>query len=176
MTTKKIIAAFTAAACSLMAAPGLATDTTSEPTAMLYWQKDFGGSPRAGKEIPSYGFAVTRTAGNTQNAHSAGNPFSFLQGGRPAYLDMRFSNDGLQRLYVNGLNSLERVTVYNNAEGTTGTATQIHWGWVAAGVILGGVVLHDITKDDDCVPEVRNAFRFGVAIEDSCGNPLPPPM
>jgi hypothetical protein len=172
MISKTLIAAITAASCGLMAVPGVAADTSSEPMAMFYWHQTFGGSARSGKEVPSYGFAVSRSDVNAGNAYSVGNPLSFLQGGRPALVDMRFNDAGLQSLNFNGLNSLERKTVYNAADGTTETSTQVNWGIAITGVIVGAAVLDLIHKDDECTPVTT--FTLDYVPVDSCGNPLPP--
>lgn len=171
MFAKVLITAISAASCGLLAAPSLASDPSSEPMAMFYWNKALGGSARSAQNVPAYGFAVSQSAVNTENTHSVGNPLAFLQGGRPAYVDMRFNDSGLQSLYVNGLNSLERKTVYNAAEGGAGTEVQINWGAVITGVIVGAVVL-DVINDDDCKAPVVT-FRLNAVPVDSCGNPLP---
>ena len=166
MIKRTLIAAVSAAACGLAAAPSLAADTANEPLAMLYLHQDFGGSARSGKSAPSYGFAVSRSGVNTENGYSASNPLAFLQGGRPAFVDMRFNDTGIQGLYVNGLNSLERKMVYNAAEGTAGTEVQINWGAVITGVIVGAVVV-DVINDDECKPGPAYALNV---IPNSCGD------
>jgi hypothetical protein len=158
-------------AAMLIAAPtAQAIEPIDEPAMMFYYSVPFGGGTSREAEMPVYGFRMAMTS--TEFDHdTAFSPLADPQ--RHAMMDLRYSDDGVQGFYINGLNTLTEKSVINSATGESETVTAIDWGLVALGVIGVAALVEGQDGDDDCDPRVTFAGYnpvLGIAI-DPCNPP-----
>ena len=111
-----------------------------EAVPMAYYSIPLGGGSKA---VPSYGLQLHLT---THQALSEG--INLFDSGRPAYMDLRFSDSEITALEFNGINTLRQVTRYN-ANGEPETEPQFDW------VMIGGALVFVCVfacRDDDDEP------------------------
>lgn len=88
------------------AAPVLADSLVSEPHALVYYQLPFSGS--AQETRARFGLRLDRTV------HEAGAPVEFRSlMGRPAVMDLRFGNAGMESFSFAGVDYLARYRALN---------------------------------------------------------------
>lgn len=138
MSLKKLSLA--ALAATVLVAP-LAQAETDELVPALYFKMPFSSEARDLFEAPSMGFAM-------QYGSSSRTEGFKLRSDVPAFFDMSFKESQMETFSFNGVNALEK-TMRMNADGTTGTASNINWGLVAGGVVVGAVVINELDDDDD---------------------------
>lgn len=113
-------------ALPLAFAQSQANEFTAEPSATVYWQIPLAVS-LTGKEQHAFGLRMDQVVrDNTGNLVS-----SFAAPQRPALVDFRFNDSGLNGVYVHGVN-MATPAFMQAAEGDGGTAL-----WVFGGVTLG---------------------------------------
>lgn len=153
------------AAGTLVAPTAQAIEPASEPAMMLYYSVPFGGARRH-EAPPVFGFRMQMTSTQSDQLFELGNSAE-----RNAMMDVRYTNQGMQGFYVNGINTLVEKNVINAATGEAETATGIDWGLVAIGVI--GVVA--LTQNKDCKEQVVTYAGYtpvlGISVS-SCGGEL----
>lgn len=105
-----------------------AADFVSEPTATAYWQIPLAVS-KTGQAQQAFGFRMDQTVrDNTGNLVS-----SFANAGHAPVVDFRFNADGLQGVYVRGVNMAPPAVMQNGIEETV--------LWIVGGVALGAAAL-----------------------------------
>ncbi len=115
-----------------------AQDFDIEAVPVAYISMPLGGGAKA---TPSYGLQLHMMSHEALNEG-----VSWFDSGRPAYMDLRFSNSEIAALEFNGINTLRRVTRYN-ANGEQETEPQ--FDWVAVGGALVFICVFACRDDDD---------------------------
>lgn len=112
----------------------LAFDATSVPHAMVYWKMPL--DTRSGEARPSFGLRL----------NGPGAPASvFPSRERTPPLDIAFTRDGLDGIYVRGLNLAPRGALRANGESAPAEVSPVAIGLIALGVV---VVIAAGNKDD----------------------------
>lgn len=149
----KLIAASIAAALAAVSAPLHAGPfDRDEVKAMAYVALPFGGMSRS-QQAPILGFALDHVR-REQNGGFSYHPSLFQMtpaSSVRALMDVRYNTHkaNWDRFRVGGVDALTYNTKLN-ADGTTEMeATGISTGAIVAGVVVGVVVVHQATKDDD---------------------------
>ena len=117
-----------------------AGELLAEPVPVAYVSMPFGGSAKA---TPSYGLQLARLESDTQQGAM------LLDARRPAYLDVKFSDQGLSGLSLNGTDMVALAKQHGyNANGEN--SMQQWWGslsdnekafFLVAGIGLAGCLL-----------------------------------
>jgi hypothetical protein len=125
-----------------------AGEFTAEPSATAYWQIPLA-STQTGKERHAFGFRMDQVVrDNTGNLVS-----SFSAADHAPTVDLRFNTDGMQGVYVRGVNM---ATPSIMKMGVVDTAL-----WVVGGFALGAAaMIIDAENHDNSCPPVDN-FNFG---------------
>lgn len=124
----KKTALITATALSMAFAPVQAADFSIEPSATAYWEIPLGVS-KTGKEQQAFGFRMDQNVRD-----NAGNLVSSFSGAtRAPVVDFRFNAEGMQGVYVRGVNMAPPAAMKMGVEETV-------W-WIVGGVTLGAAAL-----------------------------------
>ncbi len=115
-----------------------AQDFDIEAVPVAYISMPLGGGSKA---TPSYGLQLHMMSHEALNEG-----VSWFDSGRPAYMDLRFSDSEIAALEFNGINTLRQVTRYN-ANGEPETEPQ--FDWVAVGGALIFICVFACRDDDD---------------------------
>lgn len=131
---------FIALAVTALSTP-IAYADTDELVPALYFKIPFSAEARNLFEAPSLGFAMQYGSSNRTTGFQ-------MRSDIPAFFDMSFKQSQLETFSFNGVNSLAK-TMRMNADGSTETTTNINWGFVAGGVLVGAMVINELDDDDD---------------------------
>lgn len=124
--------------CSAQAS---AWEIESTPTA--YLSIPFNGNTRA-ERAPTFGLAL----GQLQKANPVQPSLALFQGGRPPLVDLQFREGELGAVSFNGINALQKHTVYK-ADGTTSTAQEIDWAYAIPIVLAVGAAIYLSQNDNN---------------------------
>ncbi len=83
----------------------------------------------------------------TQASIGAQGGLNLFQTVRPAMLDFQMKGTEVNVFTVNGLNALSKTRVVY-ADGSEGSETNIHWGYVVGGIVAAGVIINQLDDDD----------------------------
>lgn len=128
-----------------------AENVDNEVMPMLYLEIPIGSKHTMHREA-EYGAALG-IVGTSQNAFERGKVISFMDTDRPRLLDLRFKQDSIDSLKVNGVSLVQKIVTVN-ADGTTteesGLADLTPAQWILIGLGVGGVLCAaDVICDDD---------------------------
>ena len=148
-----------AAALLFVVAPNLqAGELLAEPVPVAYVSMSFGGSA---KTTPSYGLQLARLENDAQQNSM------LLDARRPAYLDVKFSDEGLSGLSLNGTDMVALAKLHGyNANGEN--SFQQWWGglsdnqkafFVIAGIGVTGCLLDWCQGGGGGHSEPRKGYR-----------------
>ena len=152
-----------AVALMVTVAPGLqAGETLAEPVPVAYVNIPFGGSTEA---TPSYGLQLARLKSDTRQ------DAMLFDSERPAYMDVKFSGEGLRGLSLNGTDFLALAKLHGyNANGEN--SVQQWWSGLSdnqkaffafAGIAAVGCLADWCRKDKDECPDERKFALAGYA-------------
>lgn len=125
-----------------------AGEFTAEPSATAYWQIPLVNS-QMGKERHAFGFRMDQVVRDNM-----GNLVSSFSAPRHApTVDLRFNSEGMQGVYVRGVNMATPSIIKMGVEETA--------MWVVGGFALGvaAMIIANENDDDNCAPAV--GFNFG---------------
>ncbi len=139
-----------------------AIEPVSESVAKLYYSLPLGVSAHK-RLAPSFGFRV-----DYQHLLLRDN-MDITSFSPKSLIDFQYNHDGLQGVYVNGLDTLVKKTTYNADSGTVATVKSLDWVLVGIGV-AGAAIVVDQAVDDPA--PVNNCPNFTSAIA-NINNPCP---
>ena len=111
-----------------------ANEFTTEPAATAYWEIPLGTS-KTGKEQQAFGFRMDQLVRD----HAGNTVSSFATANRAPVVDFRFNAEGMQGVYVRGVNMAAPSVMKMGVEETV-------W-WIVGGFTLGAAALRIEAND-----------------------------
>ena len=149
--------ALIAATALLAFTPVMAADFSVEPSATAYWEIPLGTS-KTGKEQQAFGFRMD------QNVRDhAGNLVSSFASANQPVVDFRFNSEGMQGVYVRGVNMAAPSMMKMGVEETV--------LWIVGGVALGAAALI-IEANDHGGSSSGNDCKVPTLALSACFNPV----